>query len=108
MPRCVDHRFGSTNVERRFMQQSKVRVEMTCLSATVKVEHEKHIRVMESAGAGAENWTESLRINKKVVTFQLDTITDRVQHRGQDPVKAKLMLSFGYKISSTGQESTNM
>lgn len=92
LPRFVDHRFGSTNVERRFMQQSKVRVEMTCLSATVKAEHEKHIRVMESAGA--ENWTESLRINKKVVTFQLDTITDRLQHRGQDSVKAKLMLSL--------------
>lgn len=41
---------------------------------SVKMEHKKYIKVMESGETGTENeqWFENLRINEKVVTFKLD------------------------------------
>lgn len=60
-------------MEKKCMQLSKVRVKMI-FSSAVKAEHEKHIKVMESAETECEEekWTKVLKINKKGVTFKLD------------------------------------
>lgn len=82
------------------------------------MEHEKHIRVMESAETESqeENWTESLRINKKVVTFKLDMGADynamsvktliALDVRGRlRASKSRLIDFFGQMIAPLGKRA---
>lgn len=85
---------------------------------TVTVEHENHIRVMGSAETEfvEEKWTEQLRINKKVVTFKLDTGADcnamsvktlnALEVRGRlKASKSKLVAFFGEKTAPLGKKT---